>query len=127
MRHGCSARTCGASPRLNERWTSPREEREPGRETEPERLVVEAVAGIRLETPREVRAPGQLDTEARAREELAVVVATARRAGDADERPHVHDGQGRRGVEIRRRREVIERADLEVVDEHTVRILDLRP
>src|SRR6478609_11106018 len=114
MRRARSVRTCVGSPKRNARWTSPREEREAGEEAEPERLVVEAVAGVRLEAPREVLAPGELDAESRAHEELAVVVAAARRTLDAEERPHVHDRQRRRGVEIRWGREMIQRTDLEI-------------
>src|SRR6476661_5543866 len=117
MRRARSARTYAGSPKLSAKWTSPREERESGEEPEPERFVVEAVAGIRLEAPREALAPGQLDAEAGAHEELAVISAAARCPLDAEERPHVHDGDGGRGVEIRRWCEMIERAHLEVVDE----------
>src|SRR5689334_9441779 len=112
---------------LSARWTSFREEGEAGEEPEPERLVVEAVAHVPLEAPRQVLAPGQIDAEARAHEELAVVVATTRRAGDADEWPHVHHRHRRGRGHVRGGREVIERAELQVVDEHAVGALDFGP
>src|SRR3954465_10849679 len=114
MPRACSARTCAGSPMLSARRTSFREEGQAGEQSEAEGLVVEGVAGVRLEAPRDVLAGGKLDAEAGAHEELAVVLAAARRTLHADEWPHVHHGDRRRRGDVRRRREVIQRADLQI-------------
>src|SRR5205814_5044291 len=85
----CVRSMCQRHPSSTRAYDSlPCEEGEPCQQADSERLVVEPVSGVCLETPREGGAPRDLHTEARAGRELAVAVVT-REARDGDERPNV--------------------------------------